>query len=150
MKRKLFEDVIQLAIDGEQEAVDAYTTASKMVKRANIREMLMGLAKQEMGHKKKLQSIKVAAVEDATIKDVPDLKLSDYMDDIRITPEMDYQDVLVVAIKREERSNNLYSTLASNTKEPELKKLFEYLAAEEAAHKLTLEEEYDEHILTEN
>jgi rubrerythrin len=112
--------------------------------------MLLGLARQEMGHKRKLEQIDRGRVEAAAIADVPDLKLSEYMDDVTITPTMDYQDVLTVAIKREERSNNLYSTLASNTDDAELRQLFEFLAREEAAHKLSLEKEYDEHILTEN
>lgn len=150
MDRKLFDEVIQFAIDGEQEAIDAYTTASEMVNRASVRDMLLGLAKQEMGHKRKLEQIDRERVEDAAIAEVPDLKLSDYMDDVTVTPGMDYQDVLTVAIKREERSNNLYTTLASNTHDADLRHLFDFLAREEAAHKLALEKEYDEHILTEN
>ncbi|MBN1460592.1 MAG: ferritin family protein [Armatimonadetes bacterium] len=150
MNKKLFDEVVQFAIDGEQEAIDAYTLASEMVTRASVKQMLLGLAKQETGHKKKLQSIDRGRVADATIADVPDLKIADYMDDVTISPGMDYQDVLSVAIKREQRSNNLYSTLASNTMDGELRRLFEFLAREEAAHKLALEKEYDEHILTDN
>ncbi len=72
------------------------------------------------------------------------------MDDVAITADMDYQDILAVAMKREERAHNLYSTLASNTDDAELKKVFEVLAQEEAGHKLALENEYDEHVLTDN
>jgi rubrerythrin len=150
MNKKLFDEVIQFAIEGEQEAIDAYTTASGMVTRASVKDMLLGLAKQEMGHKKKLQSIDRDKIEAAAIADVPDLRLSEYMDDVKISPGMDYQDVLTVAMKREERSNNLYSTLASNSDDAGLKRLFSFLASEEAAHKLALEKEYDDHILTDN
>jgi rubrerythrin len=150
MDKKQFEEVIQFAIDGEQEAIDAYTTASEMVTRASVKQMLLGLAKQEMGHKKKLESIDRERVEVAAIAEVPDLRLSDYMDDVKISPGMDYQDVLTVAMKREERANNLYSTLASNSDDAQLRQLFEFLAREEAEHKLALEREYDEHVLTEN
>ena len=150
MEKQRFDEVIQFAIDSEQEAVDAYTTASEIVGRRNVKDMLLGLARQERMHKKKLESIDRARVNDAAIVDVPDLKIADYTDDVTVTPDMDYQDILVVAMKREEKAHNLYTTLASNTRDAELRKVFEFLAAEEAGHKLALEKEYDEHVLTEN
>jgi rubrerythrin len=150
MNKGLFDEVVQFAIDAEQEAVDAYTTASEVVKRKNVKEMLLGLAQQERMHKARLQSIDRARVSVASIANVPDLKIADYMDDVTITADMDYQDILVVAMKREEKSHNLYTTLASNTDDEELSKVFRFLAAEEAGHKLKLEKEYDEHVLTEN
>ena len=72
------------------------------------------------------------------------------MDDVTVTTNMDHQDILAVAMKREERAHDLYVTLASNTDDAELKKMFEVLAQEEAGHKLALESEYDEHVMTDN
>jgi rubrerythrin len=150
MEKERFDEVIQFAIDSEQEAVDAYTAASEVVKRKNVREMLLGLAQQERMHKKKLQSIDRGRVSQASIVKIPDLKIADYMDEVTITADMGYQDILIVAMKREEKAHNLYTTLASNTDDAELANLFQLLAAEEAGHKLALEKEYDEHVLTEN
>lgn len=150
MKKDLFDEIIRFAIDGEQEAVDAYTTASEMVTRVNVKEMLLGLAGQEQMHKKKLESIDRERVADTAIVNVPDLRIADFMDDVTITADMGYQDILTVAMKREEKAHNLYTTLASNTEDAELRKVFELLAQEEAGHKLALEKEYDEHVLTEN
>ncbi|MCK4915696.1 MAG: rubrerythrin, partial [Candidatus Eisenbacteria sp.] len=101
-------------------------------------------------HKKKLESIDRERVADAAIVNVPDLRIADFMDDVTITADMGYQDILTVAMKREEKAHNLYTTLASNTEDAELRKVFELLAQEEAGHKLALEKEYDEHVLTEN
>ena len=150
MKKDLFDEIVQFAIDGEQEAVDAYTTASEIVTRANVKNMLLGLARQEQMHKERLESIDRERVSETAIVNVPDLRIADFMDDVTITADMDYQDILAVAMKREERAHNLYSTLASNTDDAELKKVFEVLAQEEAGHKLALEKEYDEHVLTDN
>jgi len=150
MKKDLFDEIIRFAIDGEQEAVDAYTTASEMVTRVNVKEMLLDLARQEQMHKKKLESIDRERVADTAIVNVPDLRIADFMDDVTITADMGYQDILTVAMKREEKAHNLYTTLASNTDDAELRKVFELLAQEEAGHKLALEKEYDEHVLTEN
>ena len=150
MKKGLFDEIIRFAIDGEQEAVDAYTAASETVTRANAKKMLLGMARQEQMHKEKLESIDRERVAETAIVDVPDLRIADFMDDVTITADMDYQDILVVAMKREEKAHNLYTTLASNTEDAELRKVFELLAQEEAGHKLALEKEYDEHVLTEN
>jgi len=150
MKKDLFDEIIRFAIDGEQEAVDAYTTASERVARVSVKEMLLDLARQEQMHKKKLESIDRERVADAAIVNVPDLRIADFMDDVTITADMGYQDILTVAMKREEKAHNLYTTLASNTEDAELRKVFELLAQEEAGHKLALEKEYDEHVLTEN
>ena len=150
MEKQRFEEVLQFAIDSEQEAVDAYTTASEIVTRRHVKDMLLGLARQEQMHKSKLQSIDRERVTTTSIVNVPDLKIADFTDDVTITADTDYQDILVVAMKREEKAHNLYTTLASNTEDAELKQLFEFLAQEEAGHKLSLEREYDEHVLTEN
>ena len=150
MKKDLFDEIVRFAIDGEQEAVDAYTTASEMVTRANVKSMLLDLARQEQMHKERLESIDRERVAETAIVNVPDLRIADFMDDVTITADMDYQDILAVAMTREERAHNLYSTLASNTDDAELKKVFEVLAQEEAGHKLALENEYDEHVLTDN
>ena len=150
MKKDRFDEIIQFAIDGEQEAIDAYTTASEVVKRGNVKQMLLGLAQQEAMHKRRLESIDRTRVAEAAIVNVPDLKIADFMDDVTISADMDYQDILVVAMKREQRAHNLYTTLASNADDEDLKKVFELLAQEEAGHKLALEKEYDEHVLTDN
>ena len=150
MEKDLFVEIIQFAIDGEQEAVDAYTTASEMVTSANAKEMLLGLARQEQMHKKKLESIDRERVAGTAIVNVPDLRIADFMDDVTVTADMSYQDILMIAMKREEKAHNLYATLASNTDDAELRTVFELLAQEEAGHKLALEREYDEHVLTEN
>jgi rubrerythrin len=137
-----FSEVITFAIEKEQEAVDTYTIASGIVRRTNVRE--------KEAHKRKLMGIQGAPVPSSSVRDVPDLKLADFSDNVRISPDMDYQQVLTVAMKREQKAHNLYTTLASNTSDPELRSLFEHLAHEEARHKLALEKEYDEHVLTEN
>lgn len=150
MEKRRFDEVIQFAIDGEQEAIDAYTTASEVVRGRSAKDMLLGMARQEEMHKNKLQSIDRERVSEAAIVNVPDLKIADFMDDVTITAGMDYSDILAVAMKREQRAHNLYVALASNADDVELKKLFQVLAQEEAGHKLALEKEYDEHVLTEN
>jgi rubrerythrin len=150
MQRSKFEEILSMAIEKEQEAVDAYTAAAGTVKRANIRDMLLDLARQEQGHKRRLMAIDMAGIPDAHVRDIPDLKIAEYADDVGFSASMDYQDVLTVAMKREEAARDLYRHLASISEESELRGLFDLLAQEEARHKLLLEKEYDEHVLTDN
>jgi len=150
VKSRQFDEVVAFAIEKEQEAVDAYMTASRIVKRAHVSAMLLEFAAQERRHKEKLLAIDLGGVSDADVPEIPDLKIADYADRAEVTEDMDYQDVLSVAMKREESAHNLYTMLASNTTDAGLRKLFELLASEEAKHKLALEKEYDEHVLSEN
>ena len=150
MEKRTFDEILDFAIQKEDEAADGYRALSEGARRSNVRDMLMRMSKQEAGHATKLRGINREKVETAAITKVPDLKIADYSDNVNVTPDMSYQDVLTVAIKREQKAHNLYMTLASNTDDQGLKKLFQVLAQEEAKHKLDLETEYDEHILTEN
>jgi len=63
---------------------------------------------------------------------------------------MSYQEALLLAIKREQNSVRLYQDLSRGAEEPELKKMFLVLSQEESKHKLKLETEYDQRVLTEN
>jgi len=56
---------------------------------------------------------------------------------------MDYRELLVFAIKKEDSAHRLYAAMASIFSEPDLKDIFNNLAEEEAAHKRRFEIEYD-------
>jgi rubrerythrin len=57
---------------------------------------------------------------------------------------MDYQDALIVAMKKEKAAFRLYMDLADFTGDEGLKALLVMMAQEEAKHKLRFEVEYDE------
>ena len=62
-------------------------------------------------------------------------------------PDSSYADILRLVMKNEEHSVKLYSDLKGTCKDKELKKVFAFLAQEEATHKLKFEKIYDEEIL---
>jgi rubrerythrin len=80
---------------------------------------------------------------------VTDLKIGDYLVDVPAAPDMEYQDALILAMKKEKASFRLYTDLAVTTEDGNLQSLMQGLAQEEAKHKLRLEMEYDEFFLTE-
>ena len=78
------------------------------------------------------------------------MKISNYVVDMEPAPDMTYQDIIIMAMKREEAANKLYTAMAEKVGNEEIKKLFQKLASEEAKHKLHFEKIYDKEILTDN
>lgn len=150
MERALVREVIDFAIRKEQEAIDLYTSMSARVRAPHLKEMLAGLAKQELGHRRMLEDLTPEKLGRWGGETIPDLEIADYTDSTEISPDADYQDILAIAMKREEKARDLYTMLASNSDEGQIRELFEFLAREERKHKLALEKEYDEHVLTDN
>jgi len=95
--------------------------------------------KQEEGHKKKLEGVLSGKVDVAKIEKVPNLKVSDYMVDGELRPDIPYADILRIAMKREERSVKLYTDLKERSQDAALNNLFTFLVQEESKHKYYLE-----------
>jgi len=150
MENKAFEEIILFAIRKEVEASTLYGTYSNLAKSQNIKKMFQELKNEELKHKKILEGLKKENLSRYQLKKILDLKISNYSLEKDYSPEMNYQEALWLAIKREEKSVKLYQDLSKGATEPELKKMFQVLAQEESKHKLKLETEYDQNILTED
>ncbi len=147
MDEKRFREIIQFAIQREIESMSYYTRASQMVKPSGTKELFEDFAKQEEKHKEKLEAYREGKIVLAKIQRIPDLKISDYLVDTELTPEIPYADILRVAMKREERSVKLYTDLKEKNEDKGLVDLFTFLVQEEMKHKYYLEKLYDDEIL---
>lgn len=147
MDENKFKEIIQFAIDKEIKSFNFYTGVSQVAKYSGAKELFLELAKEEEGHRKLLENLNLEKIARARIEKVPDLKISDYMVDVEFRPDMPYADILRAAMKMEERALKLYNDMEESNKDEDLKKLFTFLANEEAKHKLRLEKIYDEEIL---
>jgi rubrerythrin len=141
-----FEDIVREAIRKEADAATFYQMASERAK-PGMDKMFKDLAEEERGHKKMLEELDRAKLRSYQFGQVPDLEISEYLEDIPYTRDMDYPDILRYAMKSEERSHNFYLRSAKTCENPDLKKLFEMLAQEEAKHKLTFERMYEDDVL---
>jgi rubrerythrin len=150
MDQKAFQEIILFAIRKEVEAATLYGTYANLASTEGARQMFKDLQSEEQKHKKILENLKKEDVTRYRLKKVSDLKIGDYIQDEDYYPEMSYQEALLLAIKREENSVRLYQDLFRGAEEPELKKMFLVLSQEESKHKLKLETEYDQRVLTEN
>lgn len=147
---KSINEVLAFAIQAEEEAVDFYTQLAQGARNDAMRDTFTQLAKEEEGHAKKIKNLKMDAIHFAESTPITDLQISDYINPEVNYKELDYSEVLVIAINREKRAYMLYSKLAEMIEESEMKKLFYFLAKEESRHKNRFEVEYDEHVLSEN
>jgi len=143
------DEVLEFAIDREIEANQLYTDLAQRTKNAAMRKVFGDFAKEELGHKAKLEAMKANRTTMPTEK-VTDLKIADYVVDVEPEPNMGYQDVLVVAMQKEKASFHLYTDLADVVENLAQKKMFLTLAQEEAKHKLRFEIEYDNVVLKES
>ena len=141
------DELLDFAIDREQEAHDFYMDLAGRAERPDIKDLLTGLAGEELRHRKKLEEIKNGSRSFPAAKDVTDLKISDYLVDVEPSSNLDYEDALVLAMKREEAAFNLYTDLSKLAGDEELKRIFLGLAQEEAKHKLRFELDYREEFL---
>ncbi|MGQ9630499.1 MAG: ferritin-like domain-containing protein [bacterium] len=150
MESSKFREIIDFAIERETEAFKFYREAGKRADRTSAKTMFRELASEEQKHEKLLRDVKGKGMDSYEIKSIPDLKIGDYLSDLTYNPGMGYQEILIMAIKREERSHNLYNDMLRDCSDADLRKLLEFLAQEEAKHKLRLETEYDDVVLSEN
>ena len=144
------EEILDFAIAGEQEAHDFYMDLAKKVERPGMEGLFTQFAREELGHKRRLESIKQGTRSFVPSKQVVDLKIGDYLVEVAPSATLTYQNALILAMKREKAAFQLYTDLAAETDDAEMKAIFEGLAQEEAKHKLRFEVEYDDMILTEN
>ncbi len=144
-----FVAVLDYAIDKEIEANQFYVDLAKKMKNPTMREVFEAFAKEELGHKAKLEAIKQGK-EVQPVKNITDLRIADYTVDVKPAPDMSYQDALILAMKQEKVAFRLYLDLAEQVDNEDQKALFLSLAQEEAKHKLRFEIEYDDVVLNEN
>jgi len=144
------DNILDFAIEKEEEAAQFYTDLASRMERPEIRLIFVDFAQEEIGHKKKLQGIKKGTIPAPMEKKVLDLNIADYLTDVEPEPNLDYQKALIVAMKKEKAAFKLYTDLAAITDSENLRSTFLLLAQEEAKHKLRFEVEYDDYVLSEN
>ncbi len=151
MKLDSVDKILDFAIQKEQDAADFYNKLAGKMNVAHMKDVFEGFAREEMGHKAKLESVKAGKKLVSAEKAILDLKIGDNLvEPEHNKEEMSYQEALIVAMKAEKAAYKLYNDLASATDDPDMRDLLLGLAQEEAKHKLRFEIEYDDAILQEN
>lgn len=150
MDFKDLKDIMEFAIGKEQEAAAFYEEAGKEETMSGVKDMLKEFAQEERKHEKLLEEFislgVVEGLEDYEFKWIVDIKRSDYVDEMEYKKGMLYNELLMLAMKREEKALALYNEMQKNADTEPGRKLFKMLCQEEAKHKLQLETLYDDYM----
>jgi len=145
--------IVERAIKFEEDSYNLYTSASRRVKDPGARVGLAELAEEEKKHKAKLEGMLAGdlgwAARAGRRGQIKDLKIGDPLEAKPITEHSSLQEVLAVAIKREEATGAFYSQMAALVEPGPTKDLFEMLAKEESRHKQYVESIYEEDVYKE-
>ncbi|MBF0497336.1 MAG: ferritin family protein [Deltaproteobacteria bacterium] len=141
------DEMVQFAVDKENEAVTFYESLSTLEPFSGAKDMFQEFAAEERKHAAMLMELgkNKGKIAQYKLEAIPDLKRSNYLVDTEYTPGMDYREILRIAMKREEKSVLLYESLTLAVAD-DTKKLFQLLAQEESKHKLALEKMYDDYM----
>ena len=145
------EEIIDFAIAKEREAAEFYQKISNDEEDfSGSKKMFAEFAAEEQKHEKILQEFKTKGItkslEEYQLKWITDIKRSDYLVDLDYEQGMPYNEILLLAMKREEKALKLYNDFLAQADTDEGKKLFKVLCQEEAKHKLALETIYDDYM----
>ncbi|MGD8523905.1 MAG: ferritin family protein [Desulfobacterales bacterium] len=150
MKFENLEAIVDFAIEKEIEAAEFYSDLSQKERFSGSSKMFEEFAAEERKHQKLLEDFKTqgvtASMEDYKLKWITDIKRSDYVVELEHQPGMAYNEILMLAMKREEKALQLYNDFLEQTETEDGKKLFKILCQEEAKHKLALETMYDDYM----
>ena len=137
----------------EEGAIKLYTETAEKVKNPGSKQLLKELAEDEKMHKayfqRALENPQMTVTIGGINAEIADLKVTDNLIETSLSPDSQYQDILIFAAKSEKTALDFYTALANKFKNHELGKMWDSFAQQELAHKLKIEKEYDDVILAE-
>jgi rubrerythrin len=138
--RTTVDDVLKFAIAEEEKAEQFYTRLAGKMKVPETRETLLRFAGEERRHRGTLLAIRASGpIIGSSDEEVTNLEISDYIVDIKLTPDMQYKDALLLSIKMERAAQSLYTALAALADDDKIKSKFQALAQEEVKHESRFE-----------
>lgn len=137
------EEILELAMDREEDASQFYLALAARTPSEEMQKVFEGLASEELEHKARLELeiIKIGKVVETKV-DV-DIGIERAVEFNESDLDMDFKDVLIMAMQKEESSFRLYVDLAARVTDENARETLLSLAEEEVKHKLRFEKEYE-------
>jgi len=139
------QEILEFAISREVEAYYFFLALAGRVEDPNMRQVFEDLAAEELEHKAKLELEIIK-----TGKTLPDQQMpagrpeNDYIiSDSSMPLDIDYSDMLLLGIEKEEAAFRMFVNLIPNVSDEESRETLLALAQEEVRHKLRFENEYN-------
>ena len=137
-------EVLELAIKREMQAAEFYMGCVARVADETTRVLFERLAEEELEHKAKLEleMVKEGYVA-KTVGKLVDVDRPQYGDEIEIDAEIEYHEVVSMAVRKERQALRFYVQLAGLVPDEPAHEVFLQLAEEEARHLVRFEIEYN-------
>lgn len=148
---KQYKNILEFAIKREKDSYEFYIKAKENAKTSGAKTLFDQLAQQELGHK---QTLEVMHLTKEVLMDLSMLNINDYTlresysNDMQF--HMEYQQIVLLAMKKEELSVKLYTDMRKIVKDKQQQIVFDRLIKEEQSHRDLLQREYDAYVLTED
>ena len=138
-------EILELAIAREVEAYHFYMAVAERVDNPEMRQVLKEFAREELEHKSKLElevlkTGQILPVDEELPKASRDNYVVSNTDSLL---DMDYKDILLLAIEKEAASFRTYINLVPTVYDQQSKEVLLAIAEEEVKHKHRFELEYD-------
>jgi len=141
MADKTIADVIEMAIQREQDAYFFYTDILETADDPSLKEALEWMAAEEKKHRRFLVDYRNGNFASGTLsmRQSVNYRIAEHMAPPEPGPEMTREDVFLVASHRELKSHQFYSELAQLHPAGEVRDILEKMAQEELKHKEKME-----------
>jgi len=139
-----YEEALEFAIDREIDANQFYLALAERVDSTEMRKVFEDLAQEELEHKAKLELELMKMGKTVEIRQPPDTPQRTYIiSDNQSLLDMDYKDILMLGVEKEEAAFRTYVNLVPNAYDSESREVLMSLAQEEVRHKLRFQMELD-------
>jgi rubrerythrin len=155
---EMCQNAVKMAVERERDMLEFYEQVAPLMNRPAIKEVFEVFRDDIQNRVDELLSL--LDEEDATCdliarellrEEAPvNLGIAKYLKEVDLTASSDFQDVLTVAMKRQERVVSFFVQLAAITHAEEVSGIFRSISNEEAGRLRQLEEIYDDEILLED
>lgn len=141
-------EILELAIAREVEAYNLYTNLASRVKDVRMREIFEQVATEELDHKARLELelIKLGVSIPAGPQTV-DIEVDEENEPEEFPKDpdldIDYKEMLIFCMRKEQKSLRLYVEMAAMVKDKESREMLVTLAENEAMHQARFEVEYN-------
>jgi len=137
------DEILELAIAREEDANQFYMILAARSTNDEMRKIFEDLADEELEHKAKLELEVIKTGRVVTAAEKPELETKNDTGTVGPDVDMDYKDMLIMGMQKEEASFRLYVDLAGRVINEDARETLMALAEEEVKHKLRFETEYD-------
>ena len=139
-------ELLDTAIYKEIASQAFYIAGQSKTEDPGARTLLKELAEEELKHAELLKDLKAKGLTKQSwhLEIVPNLMISEYLTSPDTVEGAGLQEVLILAMKREQQSVEFYSKMMGVMRDKAAKHLCERLVQEELRHKLKLEMYYDD------